>query len=29
VRAHTALAAFDDRAQRLRELADLIVHRSA
>ncbi|HZU28334.1 MAG TPA: farnesyl diphosphate synthase [Bryobacteraceae bacterium] len=29
VRAHTALQPFDDRAQRLRELADLIVHRSS
>jgi len=29
VRAHTALQPFDDRGQRLRELADLIVHRKA
>jgi geranylgeranyl diphosphate synthase type II len=29
VRAHTALQPFDDRAQRLRELADLVVRRSA
>jgi hypothetical protein len=29
ISAHTALNAFDERAERLRELADLIVRRQA